>query len=726
MPLPIRRESAPALRQRRIAFDNFDVDLRAGELRKNGSRIRLQAQPFRLLVFLLENAGEVVTRDEICHELWPDNTFVDFEHGLAAAIKKIREAIGDSAENPKYVETLPKRGYRFVGKIKPEAPEVLPVVPKSESGQLAAVSKASAPGYRAWLIAALGVATATVVTIAISSLSRPPQKSNESETMTAVPFTSYPGLETAPSFSPDGLRIAFAWDKHEGSGPSGPRFDLYVKATGSETVLRLTNRASKWISSAWSPDGTQIAFHRLAPDDSGIYVVPPLGGPERKLVATQTPYEAAAPISWSPDGDWLAYSDTENGKPGDRIFLLKVKTLEAHKFPHDPSCNHEAHAAFSHTGQELAFLCVHSTTSFEYFIANREGTARRSVVTIHEWPMGIFWSGDDSSLIFAKRTSSGTEFYEFRRRDRSVRKLALREGDWPAISQDGRKLAFSLPANHINIWRRDLLHAKTPGEQMYTSTLQQNNARYSPDGKHVAFASTRSGMWSVWLVDVDGGNLVQVSHDRAAGFPRWSPDSRKIVFEMEESSGLFGIYTADISDRVPRRLETNIKEASRPSWSNDGKWIYFRAYEGVGHQLYRCPAGGGDATLLVAAEDPISPVESADGRTLYFPERNLNARMMMIELGPAGAKPQPVPEMPRIAVETQWAVAPNGIYFAGHDSPRTILFYDFTTRRTRAVFSTDRDLDDGLSVSSDGRYLLYSQMDENNSNVMLIDHFPKR
>ena len=182
MPLPIRRESSPAPRQRRIAFDNFDVDLRAGELRKNGSRIRLQAQPFRLLVLLLENAGEVVTRDEICHELWPDNTFVDFEHGLAAAIKKIREAIGDSAENPRYVETLPKRGYRFVGKIKSEAPEVLPVVPKSESGELAAASKSSARRYRGWLIAALGVTTATVVTIAVLSLSRSPKDSDNCPT----------------------------------------------------------------------------------------------------------------------------------------------------------------------------------------------------------------------------------------------------------------------------------------------------------------------------------------------------------------------------------------------------------------------------------------------------------------------------------------------------------------------------------------------------------------
>jgi len=100
-----------------IAFDRFDVDLRSGELRKNGRRLRLQAQPFQLLALLLERPGEVVTREEICRKLWQADTFVDFDHSLGTAINKIREALGDSADHPRFVETLPRRGYRFIGKI---------------------------------------------------------------------------------------------------------------------------------------------------------------------------------------------------------------------------------------------------------------------------------------------------------------------------------------------------------------------------------------------------------------------------------------------------------------------------------------------------------------------------------------------------------------------------------------------------------------------------------
>ena len=724
MPLPIRRGSLAAGPQlQRILFDNFEANLRSGELRKSGSRIRLQAQPFRLLVLLLRNAGEVVTREEICEELWPDNTFVDFEHGLAAAVNKVREAIGDSAENPRYIETLPKRGYRFIAKIKPEPPEVLPVIPKNESSEIAAaVSGVNSRDYRGWPLWLLGVAVAMVAAILTFSISWHSRESHESS-LIAVPFTSYPGVETAPSFSPDGSRIAFAWDKHEAGPSSGPRFDLYVKAVGSETVLRLTDHPSTWINSAWSPDGTEIAFHRLAPDDNGIYLVPALGGPERKLATTHTPYEVVAPISWSPDGKWLAYTDTENGRPGDRIFLLNMDNLEVREFPHDPSCNHEGNAAFSHSGRELAFPCVHSTTSFEFFVANLAGTSKRPVTTIREFASAPVWSGDDTGLIISKGTPSGTELDEIKVADGSMRKVPLSAGEWPAISHDGRKLAFSLPANHINIWRKDLQHPQAAAVQLYPSTLQQNNARYSPDGKHVLFGSTRSGVWAVWLADTDGSNLVQVSRELPAGFGRWSPDSRKVAFEVHEPDGLVSVYTADISDRVPHTLRTNLKQINWPSWSSDGKWIYFRGYEGVGHQLYRCPAEGGDAMLLDSAEDPIAPVESADGKLLYFPERNLNASLMMLELGQPGAKPKPVPGMPKIASVTLWEVTPNGIYFVEQDSPKTVSFYDFTTRRTRRLFSADRDLDDGLSVSGDGRYMLYSQVDENNSNVMIVNNF---
>ena len=129
MPSPARpQEHNPSTVEQIIRFDRYQLDIRSGELRKEGRKVRLQAQPFQLLVLLLQNSGRVVSRADLKRELWPADTFVDFDHGLAAAINKIREALCDSAEKPKFIETLPRRGYRFIGRLEPEPPlEIRPL-----------------------------------------------------------------------------------------------------------------------------------------------------------------------------------------------------------------------------------------------------------------------------------------------------------------------------------------------------------------------------------------------------------------------------------------------------------------------------------------------------------------------------------------------------------------------------------------------------------------------
>src|SRR6516225_5039407 len=107
-----------------LRFDVFGVDVRAGELRRNGAKLKLQEQPFQVLCALLEHPGELVTREELRSRLWPADTFVDFDHGLNAAIRRLREALGDSAEIPRFVETVARRGYRFIGNLETTAPAV--------------------------------------------------------------------------------------------------------------------------------------------------------------------------------------------------------------------------------------------------------------------------------------------------------------------------------------------------------------------------------------------------------------------------------------------------------------------------------------------------------------------------------------------------------------------------------------------------------------------------
>ena len=283
-------------RPRLVRFGAFEADLRTGELHKDGVKVKFGGQPFQVLSILLERPGDIVTREELQKRLWPD-TFVDVERNLNTAVNKIREVLGDSAENPRFIETLPRRGYRFIGELEqPVEPSVGPAV---EAVTTVKPDRGSDSRKLRWRAAA-GVLTIAIITVVAGVIYRRSKQQNPQEqaALTPVPFTALPGQATAPAFSPDGSRIAFAWDGDPKGGGKG--FDLYVKAIGSETLLRLTQHPSEWMSAAWSPDGTQIAFHRLAGADAGIYVVPALGGPERKLHSTRVPLEHYQTISGRP------------------------------------------------------------------------------------------------------------------------------------------------------------------------------------------------------------------------------------------------------------------------------------------------------------------------------------------------------------------------------------------------------------------------------------------
>jgi Tol biopolymer transport system component/DNA-binding winged helix-turn-helix (wHTH) protein len=696
---------------RRIAFDHFEVDLCSGELRKNGRRVRLQGQPFQLLALLLEHQGEVVMREEVCRKLWHTDTFVDFDHSLGTAINKIREALDDSAENPRFIETLPRRGYRFIGKIASQTQASAPVGPNRRT-----------PSRPRWLGIAAGILAISVCALGVMFAYRWSRPRLEPATLTPFPFTALPGLETSPAFSPDGSRIAFAWTGDHASGAN--RFDLYVKAIGSETLLRLTHHPSEWISPAWSPDGTQIAFHRMAGADTGLYVVPALGGPERKLRSTRVPYLVAAPISWSPDGKWIGFGEPLPDKAEDRMFLLSVETLETRAIPHDPKCLHEATPTFSNAGDRLAYLCVRSTNELELYSAAPFGGAPKLITAFSNFPAGFTWSAGDRKLLLALASDSGPDLHEIVLANGSVRRLDFApNATWPTVSLRGDKLAYSASFDNINIWRQDILHPHGSPLKLISSTREEYDPQYSPDGRHIVFGSTRGGSAEIWMSDADGNNLVQLSKfNGSSGTPRWSPDGKEIVFDLHRS-GHFEIYIEDIAERVPRKLVTNLrKDMSTPNWSRDGKWIYFRSYEAIGHKMYRSAAAGGDAILLSAQPDVISPQESYDGKVLFFAARNANTGLRMISLQHAFAE-SAVDDVPPVASENLWTVVPGGIYFVPADTPRSLRYFDFASRKIREIFQVERDFARGLSVSPDGRWLLYSQVDEENSDIMLVENF---
>jgi Tol biopolymer transport system component len=180
---------------------------------------------------------------------------------------------------------------------------------------------------------------------------------------------------------------------------------------------------------------------------------------------------------------------------------------------------------------------------------------------------------------------------------------------------------------------------------------------------------------------------------------------------------------ADLLERKPRKLITNISDFIRPHWSRDGKWIYFKSDEPGREGVYRCPASGGDAIQLSKDINGFNPRESVDGSTIYFASHEVISTLKTVALAPRPGTDAVVDGIPSLSNAGLWTIFRGGIYFVPADAPRSLRYFDFATRQVHPIFEADRDFSSGLSVSPDGRWILYSLDSDPNSDIMLVDHF---
>jgi Tol biopolymer transport system component/DNA-binding winged helix-turn-helix (wHTH) protein len=720
--------SAPTDPPGPIRFGVFELDLEAGELRKQGVKVRLQEQPFEVLTILLERPGHVVTREDLQKRLWSDDTFVDFETGLNTAIKKIREALGDSADNPRFVETLHRRGYRFIAPVEPLTPQPSP--PGRGWFRRAGPGEGAPLRMRWWATALVVAAIAVAVGIWIWQRTK---ETPEAE-LVPIPLTSYPGYEAYPSFSPDGTQVAFQWCTEEPSS----NCDIYVKQIGVEPPSRLTTDPAEDFSPAWSPDGQSIAFLRkVSATRTALILIPQRGGQERLLGESDTasgwlpgPY-----LAWTPDSKWLALPWREVNKPDGGLFLFNVETGETRRLTTSLLLRDNNAPAFSPDGRTLAFnrggvanhICFLRLTKDYQPEGEPEQVAPDAEYS--ERNFGAAWSPDGRDIVFSSGDWTKACLWRVAAsagaRPRRL-PFASEGASAPAVSRQGNRLAYGVNRPDANIWRIDL---RSPGQnpgppvRLIASTRKESAPVYSPDGKRIAFTSDRSGTLEVWVCASDGSNPAQLTTlgESDVWAPNWSPDGQNIAFTAVRA-GNADLYVVSANGGPVRRLTTHPAGDAWPYWSRDGESLYFRSTRSGSGEIWKMPAKGGEAVQITRHEGD-APQESPDGRFVYY-QMGWPAHCSVWRVPAAGG--EEVKVIDSTHTNAGWTVGKQGIYFftpPDGQGRSDLCLYRFATGKTAKIMTIERELWYRIAVSPDERTILYGQFDQTGSDLMLVENF---
>jgi len=690
-----------------IHFSSFEVNLQTGELRKRGQKIKLQEQPFQILAALLERPGELVTREELRTKLWPADTFVDFDHSLNAAIKRLREALGESAETPIFVETITRRGYRFIGN--------LGTATATPSGRPRWWQQSFA---RNGLVAGLGVCA-----LAVAFVYDHNSRKSKSGQPTVIPVVPEVGEKYTPSLSPDGQHLAFAWN-----GGTGLHFSIYVKLIETEEPVRLTREESIDFNPVWSPDGHYIAFCRIRKGDTGIYMVPALGGAERKIRNThweERDFDQVfwyfGRLSWSPDGKLLAFSDRTSGNQPTSIYLLSLDSLSSRRLT-SPGLPGDYNPVFSPDGQTLAFNRGSQGITSIYTMPIAGGEERR-LIAGPQFGWGLAWSSDGRDIVFGKAGWLARDGWLWRisADGGEPERLQFGQGGTEPSIRGGR-LAYARQVTNLNVWRKQL-NSRRSSDRFLSSTAIQSGPQYSPDGSSIVFESTRSGSYEIWRSRSDGTNLLQLTHfNNVTGTPRWSPDGKQIAFDSRVP-GNADIFVMDSEGGSLRNLTNETSADVVPSWSRDGHWIYFASSRNGPWEVWKIPSTGGPA-VQVTRHGGFGSFEGPDGKFLYYTKYPAVNGIWRMPSG--GGEETSVVAGMEAEFWGYWAVVEEGIYYLDTSAKPAIAFYDFADGQVTRLFELEarpaREAT-GLGVSSDGRTILYTQQDALTSDIVLVDSF---
>lgn len=589
-----------------MRFGSFEADLSTGELRKNGRAVKLQPQPFKVLALLLERRGELVSRQEIHQQMWGNDTFVDFEQGLNFAIKKIREALDDDAEQPRYVETLPRRGYRFIASLEQvrnlETQREISQQPTTIPGnQLAAVAEGLGPSHKAMGMespgtSALAVAAAPDLelspdgSVADARTARAENSGNWNWWLLAVALAltfaalasgwyvwrSRPATtaitqtqltENSPevdvldaAISPDGKALAYADDT-----------GLYLKLIQSGEVYSLPAPADARISGiSWFPDNTSLLAAATSTTDSSsnLWAVSIFGGSPRLL------RRGVRQVAVSPDGAKIAFTTG----PNNEIWVMEADGQGAKRIALPEEGNDIGNPVWYPKRRRIAYVSDNHRGTFTLQSFD-EDTGQTVESGLFSAPSSAVGGG------FIGGNFAGGDYGSF------------------CVLSDGRIIYASNDA----LWeiKTDPRTGLSAGERRQISEWSGadflDGLHVSADGKRLVLLRGVA-VRSVFVAELeDGGKRLRNTRrltifGRASYAHAWTPDSQAVVFESYRD-GRYEIFKQRLDKRVAEPLVTGKEDTTAGRFTPDGTWLLYSL--GSPPKLMRMPASGGSPELVL-------------------------------------------------------------------------------------------------------------------------------
>jgi Tol biopolymer transport system component/DNA-binding winged helix-turn-helix (wHTH) protein len=719
----------PAKIPRIASFADFELDLENNVLRKRGRVVRLQHLPARMLILLVSNAGEIVTREQLRTELWPEGTFVAFDAGLNTAIRKVRQALDDDSGRARYIETIPREGYRFIAPVRLPPAELL-TFPKLVSSP-PTPPKPNRISRPLWIC--LGV-TFLIVTAAGGWIAGRFAEPRLLVTTAAEPLDSLAGPKALPTISPDGSQVAFSW-------AGIPARGIYVTSVSGGAPRLFTPDAGVDSGAAWSPDGTRMSFRRWTGSVLAVMVAPGTGGAPRQLAETDGDF-----VAWTPDSQSVVFAVKSKKAPGFELWSVPASGGAPRPIRTSEGIFGYGRFGYSPDGRMLAYESWPSSSGEpQIMVQSANGGASRQITALHSRIYGWTWTPDSRGFVISTDSQGSKRLYEVSV-DRPGREPvpiagAAEDATDPAMARklhagsDQFELVYVNPRFVTNLygaplaWNREgVPHTTAALGRFLASTRMSDSPQVSPDGRTIVFVSTRTGFQEIWLAGIAGTNPIQITHfaspEHKPGSPRWSPDGSQLVFDVEELR-IHHVYLLSLEGGAMRRLTEGDDDTVRPSWSRNGQSIYFGSKRTGRWEIWRIPVQGDTAGVSAArrmtGSSGFEGFESADSKALF------SATEGQLSSVPLNG------DAPHLVIDKGcwhgwWSLAPGGIVYAdltneGHapgDLP--VLYYSFRTRRTTALTSFPQGVfppNPGLTVSPDGRYLVVARVDDDSTNLVL-------